>query len=232
MFNYNEMFKINENCEVKIEKIENHTVLTIDNYYKYPNEIYDFIEKSKKFKDPNNYYPGVRKNVYNCKEHLNELTNLLIKKNFRKDFSIPLRESILVPNKFILSEFKPSLNFKMAHTNPHFDTDGDDNKKLLAGVCFLSKVNHGGTAIYRNKKLNVYHDCEKFRKAPMNLKYPNKSLLTKNSEYFEIIKLFPMKWNRLIMYDGELFHSIYIEDENIFIKNKRLTTNYFIPYKN
>ena len=83
MFNYNEMFKINENCEVKIEKIENHTVLTIDNYYKYPNKIYDFIEKSKKFKDPNNYYPGVRKNVYNCKEHLNELTNLLIKLYFQ-----------------------------------------------------------------------------------------------------------------------------------------------------
>ena len=41
-----------------------------------------------------------------------------------------------------------------------------------------------------------------------------------------------MKWNRLIMYDGDLFHGIYLEDEDIFKKNKRLTTNYLIPYKN
>ena len=40
MINYNEMFKINENCKTKIEKVENHTVLTIDNFYKYPNKIY------------------------------------------------------------------------------------------------------------------------------------------------------------------------------------------------
>ena len=41
MINYNEMFKINENCKTKIEKVENHTVLTIDNFYKYPNKIYE-----------------------------------------------------------------------------------------------------------------------------------------------------------------------------------------------
>jgi hypothetical protein len=230
MINYNEMFKINENCKTKIEKVENHTVLTIDNFYKYPNKIYDYMEKSKKFKDPNNYYPGIRKKVYNYEEHLNELRTLLKKINFRKNFSIPMKEYILYHNKLLLSEYVPELKCERENICPHFDTDGNDNKKLLAGVCFLSKVNHGGTAIYRNKKLNVYHDCEKFRKSPMNLRFPTDDFLEKKSEYFEVLKLFPMKWNRLIMYDGNLFHSMYVEDDDIFKKNKRITSNYFIPY--
>ena len=40
-----------------------------------------------------------------------------------------------------------------------------------------------------------------------------------------------MKFNRMIVYEGDLLHSIYIQDENFFKINDRKTVNYTLSTK-
>ena len=35
-------------------------------------------------------------------------------------------------------------------------------------------------------------------------------------EHFELMKLQFMKWNRLVLYDGDILHSMYIEDPEFY----------------
>ena len=61
--------------------------------------------------------------------------------------------------------------------------------------------------------------------------YPNlitKGPMNKSDEYFDLIHFFPMKFNRLIVYEGDIVHSMYMEDENFFKVHERLTSNYFL----
>lgn len=52
---------------------------------------------------------------------------------------------------------------------------------------------------------------------------------SKENKYFELIHLFPMKFNRLIFYEGNVIHSIYIEDEEFYKTNDRITANMWLP---
>lgn len=54
---------------------------------------------------------------------------------------------------------------------------------------------------------------------------------SKGNEYFELIHVFPMKFNRMIFYEGNLIHSIYIEDEEFYKINDRITANLWLPIK-
>jgi hypothetical protein len=145
--------------------------------------------------------------------------------------------------------------------NPHTDAEAfEDDNNLLAGVCYLSRDTHGGTGIYRYRKDGVYCSnqrvrvnsmtslkeklegvsCEvqrsdimyKFFTDDYNDRMPKKSgLMNKSDEHFELLHLFPMKFNRMVFYEGDLLHSIYIDDENFFIHNERITTNYTFALK-
>ena len=61
--------------------------------------------------------------------------------------------------------------------------------------------------------------------------YEKKRLVNKSCDKFELLKLIPMKWNRFILYDADLLHSMYIEDEEFYKKHRRITTNGSFFYK-
>ena len=64
-----------------------------------------------------------------------------------------------------------------------------------------------------------------------NKLYPNlrtKGFMNKSEEHFDLLHLFPMKYNRLIVYDGDIMHAMYVEDENFFKVHERITSNYFL----
>tara|TARA_B100001564_G_C20647639_1_gene675201 strand:+ start:955 stop:1890 length:936 start_codon:yes stop_codon:yes gene_type:complete len=67
----------------------------------------------------------------------------------------------------------------------------------------------------------------------MNMKRFPKTIsegcLNKSDEFFELMHYFPMKFNRLVVYQGDILHGMYIEDLNFFKTHERLTTNYFFP---
>lgn len=55
------------------------------------------------------------------------------------------------------------------------------------------------------------------------------SWTNKGDENFELIHIFPMKFNRMVFYEGNLIHAIYIEDENFYKIHDRITANIWIP---
>ncbi len=55
--------------------------------------------------------------------------------------------------------------------------------------------------------------------------------LNDSDEHFDLLHLFPMKFNRLVVYEGDLLHCLYYKDIGFYDKHERLTTNYFLPYE-
>ena len=47
-------------------------------------------------------------------------------------------------------------------------------------------------------------------------------------EHFELLHFFPMKFNRMIVFDGDMLHAMYAEDTSFFDTHERLTINYFL----
>ena len=129
----------------------------------------------------------------------------------------------------------------------------------LACTCYLSKQSHGGTGLYYNKQLQTYctswefykndlvkliEKCDKassdeekiktiisHRNERIKADMPSRSvgMASAGNEYWELLHFFPMKFNRMVIYDADLYHSISIDDFEFWRKNKRITSNYFIP---
>ena len=145
--------------------------------------------------------------------------------------------------------------------NPHSDAEAfNDDDNILACVCYLSKELHGGTGIYKIRSTSMYCTDQRnradFLKAleqklsgvACDLK--RKMIITKyieddyhrrmlrdagtmneSDEHYELLHFFPMKFNRLIVYEGDLLHSIYIKDPEFFRHKERKTTNYTLGMK-
>ena len=143
--------------------------------------------------------------------------------------------------------------------NPHCDSSPRLNTcNKLAAVCYLSKAIHGGTGLYYNKKLQthcasygyeikrernmvdkligatqdekakvLYLDREHYRLA-RSCNAPGK-MMSESDEFYDLIHKFSMEFNRLIVYEGDLYHSMYVQDIDFWRKHDRITTNYFIP---
>ena len=244
------MFEIDfDNLIIKKETIKDRHVFIIDNFYKNPNEILDYFKKCTPIGPFGGYYPGVRTHIYHekKKKHLAELHKLFNDLGLENIFE--KKSGAVRPNwwrELCISEYKHTYYKYPIHeknikptANPHFDWIRDEHGiNKLAGVCFLSKEIHGGTGFYRNKILDMYHmnsrdiirwSDEEFMKKIFP--YEKKRLVNKSCDKFELLKLIPMKWNRLILYDGDLLHSLYMEDEEFYKKHRRITTNYFLCYK-
>ena len=246
------MFEIDfDNLIIKKEKIKDRHVFIIDNFYKNPNEILDYFKKCTPIAGVGGYYPGVRTRIYHEKKkkflaELHKLFNDLGLENIFEKKSGTQSGSDCVYSELYISEYKHTYYKYPIHeknikptANPHWDWwSGHNGLNRLGGVCFLSKEIHGGTGFYRNKILDIYHmnsrdiirsSDEEFRKKLQP--YEKKRLVNKSCDKFELLKLIPMKWNRFILYDGDLLHSMYIEDEEFYKKHRRITTNCFLCYK-
>ena len=61
--------------------------------------------------------------------------------------------------------------------------------------------------------------------------YPRESsqgFMNETNEDFELLHFFPMKFNRLVVYDSDLLHAMYVKDADFFDTHERLTANYFM----
>ena len=60
---------------------------------------------------------------------------------------------------------------------------------------------------------------------------PHHGCINDTNEHFELIHFCPMKFNRMIVFDGDMLHAMYGEDKHMtyFKTHERMTTKYFIP---
>ena len=272
-----------DNLVVKKDIVKDRVVYTIDNFYKYPNaviQLYRNFQQRIPMDDPSKY-SGSRLDLRELlsegtvDKHIDDLQKLLVTHGFDEskfvslDEQQKLLEEGVKKSAVMLSKFdkqtgldKPLVSGMGSMSNPHSDgTPQYDATNRVAGVCFLSKDIHGGTALYRNKELDVYnigpkftekmahHIFQKFElegvksiveQANMMEEiyqdrfrklYPRESsegYMNETNEYFELLHLFPMKFNRIVLYDSDMLHAMYVKDADFFDTHERLTSNYFI----
>ena len=143
--------------------------------------------------------------------------------------------------------------------NAHVDSKPTMALNTLACTCYLSKHDHGGTGLYYNKLLQTHcaswefykndlikllgkideasSDEEKIktiishRNVMLKCELPSRAtgMINTENENWELLHLFPMKFNRMVVYTADVYHALYLEDLDFWRKHKRITSNYFIP---
>tara|TARA_B100000131_G_C18019913_1_gene574118 strand:+ start:252 stop:1067 length:816 start_codon:yes stop_codon:yes gene_type:complete len=227
----NYIFEINKNSKIKEKISNNHKVLIIDGIYKRPELVQKYLLKSnfhnedqmRKNKKTNlvgfRSFTRVPKNI----EIINFLRNLLVEKFGVDDNDIDKNSF----RRFIFNLYGYFDSIKNIKSNyhPHFD-------QAFAATIFLNPNEEcrGGTAFYRNKIHDV-HDLNDisalsslvnidpfdwFREMMMNevsISSIEDNVIIGSDDRWELLEIIPMKYNRMILYNGMRFHNPYIESE-------------------
>lgn len=228
-------FKINPNAKMKVYNIDKDiNVITIDNFLSNIDEIANdnIINKiSSKFipDDPEHPYPGHQYPVIleNNNEVALKIKNLI--RNNLKNFN----ETNTKYSELVLSVGKKFKKENIFSTNPHTDTA---YRYSYALMLYLNKPDdcYGGTGIYKSKIINnvVPYKNKNLLDTDEFLSLYNKSNIIKDSnDKWELVHLLKMKYNRLVIYESCLFHSIYLDSFDLF-KKDRYTFNFWYDNPN
>lgn len=233
---------INKNATVEYNTLPNGMkVIIIDNVLKNIDELtndkmikcIDLLQNSENNTNPN--YPGTQLSIENTnKNFLNEIKALLKEhSDFQKIQSVSSTMDMSVGHKF-----KPKSG---PTTNPHIDTYIPG---MYASLIYLNKPDDcwGGTDIFRSKILNRYtwpiykkapgkKDIEdvykKIYNKPFGYNIKKNCGLIINDKEWEVVKHFKMKYNRMIIYEANLFHCLHLDTFERFKNKKRYTLNFW-----
>ena len=237
-----------ENFEVEIVDIDaTHKAVIIDNFYKNPYEIREFI-LSTPVPIWKNTHDGLNwKEYYDCRHQLLHFDNApwaeaiyrLIIEHYTPHID-PFPSPPFITNVFqwIVDQPKNSVGNRV-HADGRIELFDKEGKELetadyegsYAANIFFNTPNecHGGTAIYKSKMFNSifvegmekeyieYMEGGDVHRGEVGAQYYD----TEWEKFWTIQKILPMKFNRCVMYDGGLFHGAYHVDNN-FKKFPRL----------
>jgi hypothetical protein len=212
--------------------------LLIDDFFANPDEVRQAaLDPELAWIPPTSGYPGIRS--YPRPEHLKELITLL-----GKLVGSPIRPDSAQFAYSMVTKCEEELI--PAQRRPHFDGP------CTAGIIFLNSPNQccGGTGFYRHRATGLSRYPEKVTDTHLKLikKLGLKSLrelqnlvsapppdnasgyITDSNREWEQTNFIEMKFNRLIMYDGQLFHSGVVRNGDFgeTPRERRLTLNYFV----
>ena len=224
-------FKINPKAKVTIHNIYKDTnVIVIDNFLLNIDELsnqnrLDIIaEKSDITWDDIHPYPGLQYPItINNSNQVDKIIKKLVNNKLTK-FS----ETKLVDDP-VLSVGMKFKEKNLYTTNPHFDVDYRYN---YAAMLFLNKPNdcYGGTGIYESKLINNIYPYVNGKIININkneftnLYKKNSDVIMDSNSHWKLIDVLKMKYNRLIIYESCLFHSMYLKSFDLF-KKYRYTIN-------
>ncbi len=231
---------LNKNAKVSYETLPNgKKICIIDNVL---DNIEDLTNKEMKqylstlgFQGGNPNYPGKQYGLrLDNPEFLTNLKRLLRgHKEFQNTQSISDMFEYSVGN-----EFKPNSPYT---TNPHTD---NEHEGLYACMIFLNKDDdcYGGTSIFKSKILNsmkfpiaekglTYEDYWKMADKIYHDKPPGYNIIEGqkyNDNQWELVKHMKMKYNRMVIYDACLFHSMDLDSFKHFKDGNRYTLNFWV----
>jgi hypothetical protein len=195
-------------------------IIVIDGFYSNPDSVREVALNTKytNFGDEQNF-PGAEseKSFYSHTiiERFEELVGKQIK---------------VTPEKYVFGKFRYSTKGDNAQTEVHLD-----NGVEWTGIVYLSKDqdSRGGLGIYKHRKLelskapnqehlNLLH-CKDINEFDAKYVYP----ISKEKDQWELMYKIPIKYNRLILFQGsKYFHGI-TEQFGNSIDDARLTQNFF-----
>ena len=206
------MFELNDNLEVKAESFLGTMIYTIDDFYKYPQEVDDYL-----FSEPNKIplhkiWESPTFNGVHFEDRRHEgysLDSLDIAKVYQflsKLCGQGYQSAEIVTNctRFKRHEFN---DYENCHWWPHTDTGYN-------GIVYFNDDNENGTNFYNELKpipdVNEHY-------APWRSK-----------DEFELIKHLEPKYNRLVFFDGWKFqHGMNISNDRYFGEEYRKNQVFF-----
>ena len=196
-------------------------LVVVDNFYQNPNTVRDFALSLP-----------YTKSKYVCLNSPGERVNLELDIRIIRDVTyklMRLQTSNIKPNPAAVTFNKMNGGEKLEalQINPHVD---DINNLNTAMIVYLNKPNEceGGTAFYRHKRtgLEICKTQEQvastFDDFPKLTRTEYDDFITESNDEWELIDMVKMKYNRMIVYPPNVFHSAYLTKDN-FLEYDRIT---------
>lgn len=195
-----EVFAVNENLKINIKKVDNKSVVIVDNFYKNPDLVRELILKSPatSWRKARTNFPGVRSILALDLSPLRNAVNSISEKVYQTQvFDI----EYFISNIFIQND--NNLGFgAIPHVDPYY----------LSGIVYLNtdEEARGGTALFKNKKTQLKDMSQDFLKPE---KVFRKEFIIDSDSDWELMDIVDMKYNRFVLYNSNIFHSTYIKPE-------------------
>ena len=209
------MFELNPDLEIKEEILLESKIYIIDNFYKNPDEVYDFlfnrdvplwkIEEKPSF----NSIHFIDKRLDEYDERLTPVIDFLslLCNQYADSCNI-----ITNMQRFFKHDFN---DYKNCYWWPHQDSGYN-------GIVYFNKDNTSGTNLYSVVK-------------EMNDDFPEHYRPWRPKENFKILKTLEPKYNRLVFFDGfKFFHGANFPDDRYFGEEYRMNQVFFFfedPYE-
>jgi len=198
------LFEINTEAEVLIEKFEDSQIITIKNFYKHPYGVLEFIQDHEP-----TIYKRNETNSHNKREFLDQRHEIKTKDitpvyQYLTQFDLgdPIGQDVIVSN--VIQFFNPTFNdYKNNFWWPHQDEG-------FNAICYLNHGKFVGTNIY--KPLTNPARLKLFRRSFGEHYNPWES-----KTKWEVIKTVDSEFNKLVIFDGcRYYHGMAIEDDRFF----------------
>jgi len=241
LYDTREMLKINDNYKLEVIEIDSQKIVVIDDFYSNPDILREVALNSTATRLVNCRYPGYRTLVPLGWNDRDEIYKLTIKNIMKKVWDIKIdtidfeRNSLCFnlqkaykvwPNVLKKGDIHPE-------SRPHVD------RKKYNSLVYLNKDNEwsgvNGTGIYRHKETGLissesipYKNLNKMWDE--NRLQPITKWMSDTDETWKLEHLVEMKYNRLTIYDGYLFHAAYMNSTD-FVDVPRIVQPNFIKFK-
>jgi Family of unknown function (DUF6445) len=201
----------NPNPQIQSVRFPNgQACFIIDNALANPDAFVDLARaKSDEFQTaPFNAYPGVQLPMAADITRLDEYFNLHIRS------LVNARRTVRMHNRLAMVTLPPD-QLQPRQSIPHRDSAGlEPGQCIAASVLYLFRdENLGGTSFFMPRKSAhetslLVHDSGTIDSVAFAQKYGIKpGYCNESNQYFEKIYTVPARWNRMVFYDGSIFHS-------------------------
>ena len=208
------MFDLNENLEIQQETFQDTVIYTIDNFFKNPHKILNFMKSAphtewRGFDTPlhnGTYYKYVK--IFHFSKEIEPIINLMM----------PLFGKGEIQHKgFVLSDFYLRDPLKNDYQKNYFWPHKDFG---FTGVVFLNDYEGPGT--------NLYHEKNIIIRDPTIV--PNSLNPWQSKDDYTLEKVLMSKFNRCIFFDAfKFWHNISVDDDAWFKEHRY---NVVIHFKN
>lgn len=231
---------IQVNSDIKLQimtvGIDKTPVIIIDDFAIKTDDIIESACSDAEFKVlDNTYYPGIRAPLPK-----NYVINVLqaIYQDIFQVYKIPKHLQLRPQEIYFSLITKSETELSLLQRMPHFDTS---RPFYFAVLHYLNPNSHGNTGLFRHKPTGLdkieEHNAGFYLSSAQRYIDNNgetaQEYFTRSNDHFELYEQIEYKPNRLVIYPGQLLHSIIIAPEKDIDANPRtgrLTANIFIEF--
>ncbi|QYJ84987.1 hypothetical protein K0I73_12185 [Shewanella mesophila] len=231
---------INPSIHLTVKKVgrEQTPIIIVDNFSNDTEQLINYAKYRCDFTtDDSSYYPGVRSAL--PKTYVNAVLNMLYQTIYDV-YQIP-PEFLLRPRNYCFSliSHQPE-QLMMLQRMPHFDTLSPNYFAILH---YLGPHSHGDTGLFRHRptnweRIDQARSEHYFSAANAHIKQhgePQAGYFVASDHHFELFDRIEYRPNRLVVYPGNLLHSVLIEPNKDIDSDPttgRLTANIFVEFTN